>query len=196
VWDTPVEQLTTPLGKTYEVSFRITALHDVRPTGAAVGVATLDIVDLKSHNPAPPDVRVPGWGGRGAKLVLLTLAADFNLDTRVGGADLGILLGVWGQASAPHDFNGDGSVNGADLGILLGQWTAASGDQGAGLQIGYCGQPVTLPVVEAAVNYMGFESLEEFGTVGVMIGADGFTQLAGMAAEIAKDIAGSTGGIP
>ena len=90
--------------------------------------------------------------------------------------------------------NGQGSV-------LL--WTGSSlrlicslGDQSAALQIGHCGQPVTLPVVQTAVQYMGFENLEEFGAVGVMIGGEGFTPLAGMAAEIARDIAETSGGLP
>ena len=42
----------------------------------------------------------------------------------VNGADLGILLSVWGPAPAgtAADLNGDGQVNGADLGLLLGAW--------------------------------------------------------------------------
>lgn len=196
VWDIPAPQQTLPSGKTYKVEFRITSLHDVRASGAAVGVATLDIIDPALEVSAPPSIRIPDWGGRGAKLVLLTLVSDFNLDIRVGGADLGILLGVWGQPSALYDLDRDGTVNGADLGILLGQWTSVGGDQSAALQIGHCGQPVTLPVVQTAVQYMGFENLEEFGAVGVMIGGEGFTPLAGMAAEIARDIAETSGGLP
>jgi len=40
----------------------------------------------------------------------------------VTGADLGALLGVWGQAGVPADLNHDGTVDGADLGILLSNW--------------------------------------------------------------------------
>jgi endonuclease/exonuclease/phosphatase family metal-dependent hydrolase len=49
---------------------------------------------------------------------------DFNGDGFVNGADLGLLLGAWGQcAKCPEDLDGSGGVNGADLGLLLGYWT-------------------------------------------------------------------------
>jgi hypothetical protein len=47
--------------------------------------------------------------------------ADLNGDGSVTGADLGILLGDWGQATA-SDIDGNGVVDGADLGRLLGAW--------------------------------------------------------------------------
>ena len=65
---------------------------------------------------------------------------DLNADRTVTGADLGILLGQWGQAGS-GDLNGDGIVGGADLGLLLGVWGAC---------------PVTVPswatLVEAQPN--------------------------------------------
>jgi hypothetical protein len=45
--------------------------------------------------------------------------ADLNHNGVVDGADLGLLLGNWGN-SGIGDINGDGIVNGADLGTLLG----------------------------------------------------------------------------
>lgn len=52
--------------------------------------------------------------------------ADLNLDGRVSGADLGILLGEWGRTGEVGmvygDLSGDGRVNGADVGMLLGAW--------------------------------------------------------------------------
>jgi formylglycine-generating enzyme required for sulfatase activity len=48
---------------------------------------------------------------------------DLNADRTVTGADLGILLGQWGQTGS-GDLNGDGIVGGADLGLLLGVWGA------------------------------------------------------------------------
>ena len=48
---------------------------------------------------------------------------DLNADRTVTGADLGILLGQWGQAGS-GDLNSDGIVGGADLGLLLGVWGA------------------------------------------------------------------------
>lgn len=51
-------------------------------------------------------------------------ASDLNNDRVVTGADLGVLLGSWGQSDVPADLNADGVVGGADLGILLGSWGA------------------------------------------------------------------------
>jgi hypothetical protein len=48
-------------------------------------------------------------------------AGDVNLDGKVDGADLAVLLGQWGS-SGSADFDGSGQVNGADLAILLGAW--------------------------------------------------------------------------
>lgn len=50
--------------------------------------------------------------------------SDLNNDRVVTGADLGVLLGSWGQSDVPADLNADGVVGGADLGILLGAWGA------------------------------------------------------------------------
>ncbi|HMN97174.1 MAG TPA: hypothetical protein PKC43_11850 [Phycisphaerales bacterium] len=52
-------------------------------------------------------------------------AADLDGDGVVDGADLGILLGAWGETGPglPADLDGNGTVDGADLGILLGAWT-------------------------------------------------------------------------
>lgn len=42
------------------------------------------------------------------------------------GADLGLLLGAWGECNPDTpcfaDLTGDGFVTGADLGLLLGAW--------------------------------------------------------------------------
>jgi hypothetical protein len=47
--------------------------------------------------------------------------ADLNGDGIVNGADLGMILGNWGQPGGT-DLNHDGTTNGADLGFLLGHW--------------------------------------------------------------------------
>ncbi len=49
------------------------------------------------------------------------IPGDLNGDGVVNGADIGLLLGGWGQPGV-GDINGDGTTNGADLGILLGNW--------------------------------------------------------------------------
>lgn len=46
---------------------------------------------------------------------------DLDGDCNVDGADLGILLGAWGDGGA--DLNGDGTTDASDLGILLGAWS-------------------------------------------------------------------------
>lgn len=52
---------------------------------------------------------------------------DLNQDAVVDGADLGLLLGSWGDCPADSccvaDLNDDAEVDGADLGLLLGNWT-------------------------------------------------------------------------
>ena len=49
---------------------------------------------------------------------------DISPDGVVNGADLGALLGNWGDTTGllPGDFNEDGVIDGADLGLLLGAW--------------------------------------------------------------------------
>ena len=48
---------------------------------------------------------------------------DLNGDTSVNGADLALLLGMWGTAAQAGDLNGDGVVGGPDLGLLLSNWS-------------------------------------------------------------------------
>lgn len=49
---------------------------------------------------------------------------DFDVSGFVDGADLGELLGSWGECDGcDADMNGDGVVDGADLGLLLALWS-------------------------------------------------------------------------
>jgi hypothetical protein len=59
-----------------------------------------------------------------SQLIRLTpiLDGDLDGDGRVDGADLGLLLGSWGQVGGDADLDGSGLVDGGDLGILLGAW--------------------------------------------------------------------------
>ena len=50
-----------------------------------------------------------------------TCFGDINDDGNVDGADLGLLLGDWGDGQI-GDLNEDGTTDGADLGLLLGAW--------------------------------------------------------------------------
>ena len=56
------------------------------------------------------------------------LFGDITGDGVVNGADLGALLGRWGESDLGNvaDLTGDGTVDGADLGSLLGAWTVTS----------------------------------------------------------------------
>ncbi|MCP4833174.1 MAG: hypothetical protein GY895_00275 [Phycisphaera sp.] len=48
---------------------------------------------------------------------------DVNGDGFVNGADLGLMIAVWGSCGdCPEDLNGDGAVNGADLGLMIAGW--------------------------------------------------------------------------
>jgi len=52
-----------------------------------------------------------------------TIVGDLNGDGAVNGADLGLLIAVWGTNDAAADLNADGLVNGGDLGLLVAAWT-------------------------------------------------------------------------
>lgn len=59
---------------------------------------------------------------------VLPCPADLDGNWVVNGADLAIVLGVWGPApGSPADLNQDGVVNGADLAIVLGAWGSCPG---------------------------------------------------------------------
>lgn len=51
----------------------------------------------------------------------LVAIADLSGDGVLDGADLGVLLALWGTQSSQADYNCDGVVNGADLGFLLAE---------------------------------------------------------------------------
>ncbi len=67
------------------------------------------------------NVRLLAVGYGQAIAIRATCTFDLSGDGAVSGADLGLLLGNWGQPGL-GDFNADGSVTGADLGLLLGGW--------------------------------------------------------------------------
>ncbi|MFO0872547.1 MAG: hypothetical protein U0575_01060 [Phycisphaerales bacterium] len=48
---------------------------------------------------------------------------DLDGDGFVNGADLGLLIGAWGQPDGAADLDGNGVVDAADLGLLLANWT-------------------------------------------------------------------------
>jgi len=70
---------------------------------AGTSTTTMSITVAASGTPAAPD-------------------ADLNGDGVVGGADLGILLALWGTNDPIADIDRNGVVDGPDLGILLAAW--------------------------------------------------------------------------
>ncbi|MCP4495149.1 MAG: hypothetical protein GY825_00055 [Phycisphaeraceae bacterium] len=52
--------------------------------------------------------------------------SDLDMNGRVDGGDMGLMLGAWGGPGG--DVNNDGVTNGADLGMLLGEWGSCSPD--------------------------------------------------------------------
>lgn len=57
-----------------------------------------------------------------AAIIELPCVGDLDLDAKVNGADLAILLGAWGSVDPIGDLSGDGAADGADLALLLGAW--------------------------------------------------------------------------
>ena len=76
---------------------------------------------------APDNIR-NAWTDNGGNVLaescLGTCPGDLDGNGAVNGADLGLLLAVFGSADPAADLDGDGSVNGADLGLLLAAWGA------------------------------------------------------------------------
>ena len=68
----------------------------------------------------------------GDQFVVITTGGDpscpGDLDNNgdIGGADLTLLLGSWGETGSIADLDGNGTVGGADLTILLGSWGPCS----------------------------------------------------------------------
>ena len=70
----------------------------------------------------PNDIEGPWSDGSGntfSSECPVECLADLTGDGQVDGADLGILLALFGGKNLDGDFNGDGAINGADLGLLL-----------------------------------------------------------------------------
>ena len=81
------------------------------------------ITELVSNTKAPEDKN--GFDNIVLAGPDVSVLGDMNGDGVVDGADLGLLLGTWGDCErvCEGDLNDDGVVDGADLGLLLGNWT-------------------------------------------------------------------------
>ena len=101
--------------------------HDGRPIPGAEG-SSLTIVGVTDDDAGLYDVVVANdCGSVTSAAASLTISApacpaDLNGNGQVDAADLAVLLGAWGSASAAADLDGSGLVGGPDLAILLGAW--------------------------------------------------------------------------
>ncbi|MFG0274850.1 MAG: hypothetical protein ACF8QF_07325 [Phycisphaerales bacterium] len=77
------------------------------------------IADFPAFGPATP---AAAWYVDNIFLDISGCLGDLSGDGVIDGADLGLLLGDWGDPDSPADLNGSGGVDGADLGLLLGLW--------------------------------------------------------------------------
>ncbi|MHC4977122.1 MAG: hypothetical protein ACYTF7_11040 [Planctomycetota bacterium] len=97
--------------------------------GTLVGVSSSTLYHI---NPATlaieaeiPLSRASGFHGLAQSDLDWDCPADLNNSGAVDGADLGLLLSVWGTcAVCGQDLNGSGAIDGADLGLLLAAWGA------------------------------------------------------------------------
>ena len=71
----------------------------------------------------PPDNILGSWVDYGENTISdacpRLCLGDLTDDGQVDGADLGIILSLFGSENLDGDLNGDGLINGADLGLLL-----------------------------------------------------------------------------
>jgi len=81
---------------------------------------------------------------------------DFNLDGVVDGADLSVLLALWGlKGSKLGDLTGDGLVDGADLAVLLGNWGVSPRPWGEVLEFDPDPTVVTSPTFRSGIPATG-----------------------------------------
>ena len=89
-----------------------------------IGYPAVDLMDTTVCDNNPDEINGEYIDNGGNTLCICV--ADFTGDGVVSGADLGLLLGAWGECNPDTpcfaDLTGDGFVTGADLGLLLGAW--------------------------------------------------------------------------
>jgi hypothetical protein len=116
--------------------------------------------------------------GHGAQLLCVHtyFAQDLNGDGVRTYADLGLLLGAWGQCdgSCQADLNGDGVVNGADLGLFF-EATRPQFSLACSLVAEHARDITRL---QLAASLLGFDSL---GEIGDAMAAISFSQAAVLA---------------
>ena len=98
---------------------------DARGAGvyARPGYAPVRITDSAICGNEPDEIYGPFVDVSGNLLCICP--GDLNGDGEVGGADLGVMLALWGECLSDPcdpDLNGDGVIDGGDLGLLLVNW--------------------------------------------------------------------------
>lgn len=122
-----------------DTDWEIVEAHDINDAGWIVGVAkaSQDNDELRAVL-LVPQPRCTG---------------DLNGDGTIDGADLGLLLGLWGPVvcNDSADFDESGDIDGGDLGVLLGAW-------------GDCSAPLLEEEnpVEVLMDGQGLDTIEEF----------------------------------
>ena len=109
-----LELVTENAGAWVQKNFRIADV--LAPTSTMrIQFRARDLLSGSVVEAGVDDVKVYGYDCTVAR------PADVNGDGTVDGADLGILLGNWGNSGA-GDIDGNGQVDGADLGALVADW--------------------------------------------------------------------------
>ena len=92
-------------------------IRDVDVDGGGID----DVVALTGSSALTGDP-VEGFGTLLGLGKVVACVGDINDDGIVNAADLGLLIGAWGNKGGAADLNDDGLVNAADLGLLIGAW--------------------------------------------------------------------------
>ena len=92
-------------------------IRDVDVDAGGIG----DVVALTGSSALTGDP-VDGFGTLLGLGKVVPCVGDVNDDGIVNAADLGLLIGAWGNKGGAEDLNDDGLVNAADLGLLIGAW--------------------------------------------------------------------------
>ena len=92
------------------------AMEGVRTAGGLFAVAS-------STSNLTPELEAQAWIGSeddfDDRAIELDCPGDLNFDGRVDSADMGLLLGMWGEDRSIADLDRNGTVDSADLGLLL-----------------------------------------------------------------------------
>ena len=145
------------------------------PNGAVVEIIQLHDINAFGH--AVGIIRDTRFGSRGEVVsnkrfaCVLGPVADLDEDLDVDAADLGILLGEWGNAISKANMFCSGVVDGDDLGTLVTSWSGSGVLSPAFAPWGStcsCGSPGMMAApgnswdAEGALAALGFASIAEF----------------------------------